>query len=163
MKRWLTFTLILTLGLQSMAQVDSITVLDTTYVIDYKGFDWGQDGEVKGYYPLPGSPLAVHYHWKFGKIYGAYRAYYPNGGLIEFGVYADGMRHGEWTVYGEQEEVLIKGKYKNGVKDGYWAYRAEGWYGRYKNGHKKGRWKRIENGYVVEYQNYKAPKTSKSP
>ncbi len=72
---------------------------------------------------------------------GLYKAWYPNGKVREFGVYGYGSLHGDWVEYDQEGNVLIRGKYKEGKKNGFWAYRTKNCFGKYLRDQKHGRWK----------------------
>lgn len=87
---------------------------------------------------------------------GIYKVYYPSGQLMLFTVYANSKIHGDWTWYGEDGIIKVKGKYKFGVKHKFWAYKYVKSYGRYKKGLKNGRWTHTDNNdekHVAHYQN----------
>jgi antitoxin component YwqK of YwqJK toxin-antitoxin module len=54
--------------------------------------------------------------------------------------------------------ITVKGQYRNGKRDGTWAFRSEGIVGHYKDGLKHGRWKYYENGQVVRREKYRKDK-----
>ncbi len=86
---------------------------------------------------------------------GIYKVYYPNGKLKIKTVFANNKIFGEWTYYGLDGIIITKGNYREGVKQGYWAYKSLRIYGRYKNGYKNKRWKRFdesENKYISHYK-----------
>ena len=97
-------------------------------------------GKVTAHYQVDTSQLAYVQYYLNGRKSGIYKAFYPNGKLLEFGVYGNGVRHGEWTWYNDSGEILMKGKYKNGLKHGYWANLEKKCFGRYRQGKKRGKW-----------------------
>jgi len=92
---------------------------------------------------------------KYGQN-GVCKVYYPSGKLMIFTVYANSKIHGDWTWYGEDGIINVKGKYREGVKHKFWAYKYDKSYGRYKKGLKNGRWTHFDvNGekHVAHFQN----------
>lgn len=86
---------------------------------------------------------------------GIYKVYYPSGRLKVKTVFANNKINGEWTWYDQNGIILVKGKYRNGIKHGYWAYKSLKIYGRYKKGYKHKKWKRFdenENKYFSHYR-----------
>jgi antitoxin component YwqK of YwqJK toxin-antitoxin module len=91
---------------------------------------------------------------KYGQN-GVYKVFYPSGKLMIFTVYANSKIHGDFTYFGEDGVIKVKGKYKFGVKHKFWAYKEAKNYGRYKQGLKNGRWTHTDvNGekHVAHYQ-----------
>jgi hypothetical protein len=80
---------------------------------------------------------------KYGQN-GVYKVYYPSGRLKVLTVFANNKINGEWTWYDKEGIILVKGVYKEGVKNGYWAYKSIKFYGRYKKGLKHRRWVRVD-------------------
>lgn len=74
--------------------------------------------------------------------------YYNDGSIKELGNYLiEGkkkIKHGNWIIYDRSSEVVEKGNYNKGVKDGFWTERGGGnaccWSGSYKKGKKDGDW-----------------------
>lgn len=87
------------------------------------------------------SKIAVEKNFTNNYQNGIYKAYYPSGNLMVFAIYANAKLNGDYTYYDEIGKILIKGKFRAGIKHGYWAYRYLNCYGRYFNGKKTGRWK----------------------
>jgi hypothetical protein len=98
---------------------------------------------------------AVELGYKRGTPSGIYRAYYPDGRPLIFAVYGWGWPHGDWTEYDELGSVSLKGQYRQGERDGPWAFRKEGIQGHYKKGLKHGKWKTFENGKPVRTEKYR--------
>ena len=71
---------------------------------------------------------------------GAYKVFYPSGKPMILTVFANNNIHGDWSWYSENGAIKIKGKYRNGVKYGYWTYKEQRFYGRYKNGLRHRKW-----------------------
>jgi hypothetical protein len=99
--------------------------------------------------------VAVQLDMKRGKPSGVYRAFYPDGKPLIFAVYGWGALHGDWTEYDEFGRIAIKGRYRNGLRDGLWAFRKLGYTGHYKDGVKHGRWKTYVNGRLVGHSRYR--------
>lgn len=74
-----------------------------------------------------------------------YISYFKNGNIKELGSYQNvkqkKVRQGEWVVYDRDSTIKEKGKYKNGLKVGFWNEGS--WRGHYNNGKKEG------NGLMV--------------
>lgn len=98
---------------------------------------------------------AVKLDYKRGTPSGVYRAYYPDGRPLIFAVYGWGSLHGDWTEYDELGKVSLKGQYRQGKRDGLWAFRQQGILGRYKDGVKHGKWKYMENGRTLRTEKYR--------
>jgi len=56
-------------------------------------------------------------------------------------VYSNGKLNGESIYYNDQGKIMIKGFYKDNIKDDFWIYKNYNFYGKYKNGLKSGAWK----------------------
>ena len=74
---------------------------------------------------------------------------------MEYGIYGWGYLHGNWIEYDEFGEMVVKGFYRNGMKDGKWAFLSEGILGNYRKGLKHGRWKYYEGNRLVRQERYK--------
>lgn len=111
-----------------------------------------------GHYAMDTSRMAVRMSFKRGKPSGVYRAYYPDGRPLVFAVYGWGSLHGDWTEYDPMGRITVKGQYRNGKRDGTWAFRSQGIVGHYKNGLKHGRWKYYEDGRLVRKERYRKDK-----
>ncbi len=101
------------------------------------------------------SAIAVQLDMKRGKPSGVYRAFYPSGRPLIFAVYGYGSLHGDWTEYNEVGRVIIKGQYRNGLRDGPWHFRQEGILGRYKKGLRHGKWKFYQNQRLVRVEKWR--------
>lgn len=148
------------------AQPDSVRLWlsDTVSVqqqVFYKDTVVPQFGRMVAYYDKEFSKKAAEYNFLNSKIYGIYRSYYENGTIMEYGVMSNGKFNGDWTLYDEFGNITIKGKYKMGVKHGYWALRYENCFGRYKNGQKNGTWKCYDNGIMISKIHYKGGQVNK--
>ena len=49
----------------------------------------------------------------------------------------------------------MKGQYRDGSRDGTWAFRSEGVVGHYSKGLRHGKWKTYENGRLVRVEKYR--------
>ena len=98
---------------------------------------------------------------------------YSNGQIAGKGTIKQGQPHGEWVCYFPDGSIMEKGLYRNGVKEGKWyerqfepsyeekeyAYEIE-LKGRYRNGERSGKWTRtLVNFWApgfdkVDYLNY---------
>ena len=73
-------------------------------------------------------------------------------------MYGFGSLHGDWTEYDEFGRVTVKGQYRDGLRDGPWAFRTQGILGHYKKGLRHGKWKYFENGRMVRVEKYRDDK-----
>lgn len=111
-----------------------------------------------GRYTADTAHMAVRMAFKRGKPSGVFRAYYPDGRPLIFAVYGWGSLHGDWTEYDPVGRIAVKGQYRNGKRDGTWAFRSEGIVGHYKDGLKHGKWKYYENGRLKRKERYRKDK-----
>ena len=72
-----------------------------------------------------------------------------------FAVYGWGYLNGDWTEYAQDGHISVKGTYKEGKRDGPWAFRDQGISGRYKDGKKHGKWKYFDNGRLVRFERFR--------
>lgn len=107
-----------------------------------------------GRYADDTSNVAVRLDYKRGKPSGVYRAFYPDGKPLIFAVYGWGSLSGDWTEYDEFGRISVKGQYRDGARDGTWAFRSEGIVAKFKNGEKHGKWKYYANGKLVRIEKY---------
>lgn len=113
-------------------------------------------GKIRAVYADDTTQLAVICNFRNGKRYGLYQTYYPNGNLCLQGVYSANKRDGDWAWYSSKGEVEVKGKYRDGIMHGFWAFREKGCYGKMKAGKKHGKWychKDTEKQCMVWYSN----------
>lgn len=158
MLRSALFLPFLLLGSIALAQPDTLFVSQggTTqaYAVRYAPLQTAEAFTRTGYYANDTTRIAVKLGYKRGKPCGTYHAYYPDGRPLIFAVYGWGYLHGDWTEYDEFGRITVKGQYRDGKRDGAWAFRAEGIFGHYKDGLKHGKWKYYENGRVVRVEKY---------
>lgn len=142
-----------------LAQPDSLFVHEhgttTAYAVAYPPLKSMESFTHEGRYAMDTSRVAVRLGYKRGKPCGVYRAWYPDGAPMIFAVYGWGYLDGDWTEYAPNGLVTVKGRYKNGKRDGTWAFRGENIVGRYKDGKKHGKWKYFENGRLVRFERYR--------
>lgn len=100
------------------------------------------------------SKVAVRLDYKRGKPSGIYRAFYQDGKPLIFAVYGWGSLNGDWTEYDEFGRISVKGQYRNGARDGTWAFRQQGIVAKFKDGEKHGKWKYYANGKLVRIEKY---------
>ncbi len=141
------------------AQPDTLFVLEhgTTvgYAVVYPTRPNLEQFTLVGRYAMDTSRVAVRLDHKRGKPCGVYRAFYPDGAPMIFAVYGWGYLEGDWTEYAQNGRITIKGRYRNGKRDGTWAFRDQGIIGRYKDGRKHGKWKFYENDRLVRIERYR--------
>ncbi len=141
------------------AQPDTLYVPsgDTIYAraVVYDTIEPAEQYRMIGRYADQPDRIAVQLDHKRGKPSGVYRAYYPDGRPLIFAVYGWGSLHGDWTEYDEFGKIAIKGRYRNGLRDGLWSFRKLGIEGRYKDGERHGRWKQISNGRKTTIARYR--------
>lgn len=141
------------------AQPDSLFVSGaqgvTAYAVTYAPVEQVEQFTRAGRFAFDTSRIAVRLDYKRGKPCGVYRAFYPDGRPLIFAVYGWGWLHGDWTEYGPDGRITVKGQYDQGKRDGTWAFRAEGILGHYKQGKKHGKWKYFQNDKVVRVERYR--------
>lgn len=144
--------------LRSYAQPDTLYVPsgDTvfTYAVAYEPERDLEQYTRIGRYAHDTSKVAVSLGYRRGKPSGVYRAFFPDGRPLIFAVYGWGSLHGDWTEYDEFGRITIKGQYRDGVREGTWAFRKEGIVGKYHEGLKHGKWKYYANGKLVRIEKY---------
>ena len=124
------------------------------YAVVYDAVEPAEQYKVIGRYAFDTGRVAVSIDHKRGKPSGIYRAWYPDGRPLIFAVYGWGTLHGDWTEYDEFGRITIKGQYREGLREGTWAFRKEGIVGHYKEGKKHGKWKTYENGRLIRIEKY---------
>ena len=100
------------------------------------------------------SKIALEKNYTNNYQNGIYKTYYPSGKLMVLAIFANAKMNGDYTYYDELGKILIKGKYKAGIKHGYWAYKYLNCYGKFFNGQKTGRWKCQNNDgkkFITKY------------
>ncbi len=152
-------TSLLLFTLPALAQPDSLHVPsgDTlfTYAIVYDTVEPAEQYKLIGRYAHDPNSIAVSIDHKRGRPSGVYRAWFPDGKPLIFAVYGWGSLHGDWTEYDEFGRITIKGQYRNGQREGPWAFRKLGILGKYKEGVKHGKWKYYENGRLLGIEKYR--------
>ncbi len=142
-----------------VAQPDTLFVTsgDSIYrfAVVYSPIEQVEQFKRIGRYAHDTAHVAVQLDYKRGKPSGVYRAFYPDGKPLIFAVYGYGSLHGDWTEYDEFGAVTVKGQYRDGLRDGPWAFRTQGIMGRYKKGKRNGKWKYYEHGRVVKVEKYR--------
>jgi len=157
--RSLVQSLLLLPAMAAGAQPDTLFVPsgDTTFTfaVVYDPVTPAEQYKLIGRYAHDTNRIAVQLDHKRGKPSGVYRAFYPDGRPLIFAVYGWGSLHGDWTEYDEFGRITIKGQYREGLRDGVWAFRKEGIVGRYRKGLKHGKWKTYVNGRLVRIEKYR--------
>jgi len=140
----------LVIGSRSVAQPDTLWIPDqggvVPYVVQYAPVRMDPQYKRIGHFTFDTTKVAVELGFKRGQTSGIYRAFYPDGRPLIFAVYGFGSLHGDWTEYAEDGSITLKGQYRQGKREGLWAFRKEGIIGHYKNGEKHGKWKYFVNG-----------------
>jgi len=159
MVRYLLLSFALFLVRPVSAQPDSLyapeKVGTVAYAVVYPPLRTAESFTHEGRYAMDTSRIAVRIGYKRGKPCGVYRAWYPDGAPMIFAVYGWGYLHGDWTEYAQDGHIMVKGKYKQGKRDGAWAFRDQNIVGHYKDGKKHGKWKYLDNGRVVRFERYR--------
>jgi antitoxin component YwqK of YwqJK toxin-antitoxin module len=131
------------------------------YAVVYDQPPVAEQYKLIGRYAFDTTLVAVELGMKRGKPSGVFRAFHPNGRPLIFAVYGYGSLHGDWTEYDEQGRVIIKGQYRNGLREGTWAFRKEGILAKYHKGERHGRWKYYENKRLVRKEKWRNGKLIK--
>lgn len=159
MLRVLLLAVLLLTGSTLLAQPDSLFVSENggivAYAVTYPPLKPAESFTHEGRYAKDTSRIAVRLGYKRGKPCGVYRAWYPDGAPMIFAVYGWGYLNGDWIEYAQNGEITVKGIYKEGKRDGKWAFRAQGIRGHYKDGKKHGKWKYYENGQLDRMEHYR--------
>ena len=152
--------LVLLLPLATTAQPDTLYIVsgDSVYrhAVQYEPVQLLDQFKRKGWYAFDTTRLAVQLDYKRGRPSGVYRAYFPDGKPLVFAVYGWGSLHGDWTEYDEFGRVVVKGQYRDGQREGTWAFRDQGIVGHYQDGLKHGKWKYYDrNDRLVRVEKYR--------
>lgn len=142
------------------AQPDSLYITDngttTAYAVVYAPLPEGMTPFLRvGKYAFDTTRTAVTLNYKRGKPSGVYRAFYPDGKQLIFAVYGWGSLHGDWAEYDHTGRITVKGQYRQGKREGTWAFRDQGIVGHYKDGQKHGKWKYYQNGKLVRSEKWR--------
>ena len=151
--------LALLMGAAAHAQPDTLYVPsgDTlfTFAVVYDPVEPAEQYKLIGRYAHDPQRVAVSIDHKRGNPSGGYRAWFPDGKPLIFAVYGWGSLHGDWTEYDEFGRITIKGQYRNGFREGTWAFRKLGIVGKYREGLKHGKWKYYDQGRLVRIEKYR--------
>ena len=94
-------------------------------------------------------------NYRNGKLNGMVIAYYPDGTYRYTQVWGNGVIHGDVAYYNPEGTIMEKGKYRLGLRHGYWAQKWEGCMGRYKKDQRHGKWKCFSaDGFLDKIQTY---------
>ena len=107
------------------------------------------------------SAVAVEINYSKNIQNGLYKVYFPSGKLMVLTIFANGKINGDYTWYDKTGKINVKGRYQNGIKHGYWAYKAIRTYGRYKKGVKNKKWIRYDENEKKHKSYYKNGKLKK--
>ncbi|MDX2171670.1 MAG: toxin-antitoxin system YwqK family antitoxin [Bacteroidota bacterium] len=96
---------------------------------------------------------------KDGVISGTANYYYASGKLMESGVFENGEKNNQWTLYSEKGSILAIAYYNKGKKTGTWLVYDENGKKRYEmsytNGDKTGVWTNWgDDGSIVSTKSY---------
>ena len=143
----------------AVAQPDTLWVPDQDgvkpYAVHYAPVRMDPQYKRIGHFAFDTTKVAVELDYKRGQPSGVYRAFFPDGRPLIFAVYGFGSLHGDWTEYAEDGTVTLKGQYRQGKRDGLWAFRKEGIVGHYKKGEKHGKWKYFVNGRQTKQEKFR--------
>ena len=144
----------------SSAQPDSLFITEhgatKAYAISYPPLPSGLAPFIlTGKYAFDTTRVAVTINYKRGKPSGIYRAFYPDGKQLLFAVYGWGSLHGDWAEYDPTGRITVKGQYRQGKREGTWAFRDQGIVGHYKDSQKHGKWKYYQNGKLVRSEKWR--------
>ena len=134
----LLFCLILSAQQKHLAVYQADSILK--YALVYKELDSLKNGRLLAYYESNSDQIAIEKSYYFGKQSGVSKTYFPKGQLMEIIVYQNGLRHGDYTRFDEQGDIVIKAKYRNDLLHGFWTDRKKNIQGRYRYGLKHGKW-----------------------
>lgn len=155
MLRWKFSVLLWLLCFSAFAQQKDTLDYPDVVSVELHG-DSGYYYKMIGWYDKARTQKAFVLNFMNGKQNGVSKIYYPEGNTATLAIFGNGVLNGEVTHYNHQGKIILKGKYKEGVKHGYWALIAEDCYGRYKKGKQHGRWKCGCHGKtctVIKYRN----------
>lgn len=146
-------------GTMAFAQPDSLYITTDghvqAYAVVYGPLQPVERFRRTGHYAFDTARTAVTIDYKRGKPSGIYRAFYPNGKQLLFAVYGWGSLHGDWTEYAPDGRITVKGQYRQGKREGTWAFRDQGIVGHYKDGQQHGRWKYYEDGKLTKREKWR--------
>ncbi len=112
----------------------------TVHSIELVG-DSGYYSRMAGWYDADKTQKAFEMNFMGSRQSGVTRIYREDGTLEKRAIFGNGVLHGEITHYDRQGKITLKGKYKEGIKHGFWSYKLEDCYGKYKKGLKVKKWK----------------------
>ncbi|MBK8532207.1 MAG: hypothetical protein IPL64_09970 [Flavobacteriales bacterium] len=157
--KWPLFLLFILPTFALFAQPDTLWVPDhgvlKPYGVTYDPVRMDAQYKRIGRFVQDTGRIAVEMDYKRGFPSGVFRAFYPDGRPLIFAVYGWKTLHGDWTEYAEDGSVSLKGQYRQGLRDGPWAFRKDEVLGHYKKGQKHGEWKYYANGITIRTEKYK--------
>jgi len=110
------------------------------YMVVFKERD-SINGRVHAVFAKDTSVSAYKGSFVNGKPNGAFLFYYPSGKYCQTFIYGYGKLHGDYAVYNRQGDIIKKGEYRNGLKDGFWRDLDKNLIGRYYKGKRHLKWK----------------------
>lgn len=117
------------------------------------------------YYHKASKQIMTLENYKKGKLDGVRTVYYPTGKVVEETIYKNGLKDGDYKKYSEKGIVLESTFFKNGEFDGEAVYKDPNDQivakGKYKNGIRIGIWQYFIDGKLVSEENMATPKKPK--
>lgn len=135
---------------------------DTTkYELIYNSKDSLTNKELLAFYKENPSQLALKKSYFNGKQSGVTKSYFPSGKLYELIIYQNGLKEGDYSRFNSLGQLVVKARYKKGVKSGFYINRIKKYQGRYLDDKQHGKWeynvgtpeyyrKYFKKGVVVE-------------
>ncbi len=161
MKQLVMFFVLTTIGTGVVCSQEQLkTTLPDGQEISHKVIFKERDslnGRVLAVFASNPDQVAFSGYFMKGKPNGRFLYYQPNGHYHQTMIYGYGKLHGDYTIYDNKGNITIKGKYKNGLKHGYWKDRENNVIGRYRKGKRFYIWKRTDDSgkRVLEKWHYK--------
>jgi len=120
-----------------------------------------REGQWK-YYHKASKVIMTLENYKDGKLDGVRTVYYPSGKIVDETIYKNGLKEGVYKKYSEQGIVLENSFFKNNEYEGEAIYKDSNDQvivkGKFKNGKKVGKWQFFVNGKLDKEENMDKPK-----